>query len=134
MISSSTVEKMFFHDFKLKCWKTQCFSMNSSSNVEKHNVFQWLRAEMLRNTMFFNDLRWNIKKIQCALTIPDQILRTDKFVQWFQLRDHWYIKKHNAFQWFQMKYPETCERDMREMWEIVREMWDRCERDEGDVK
>jgi hypothetical protein len=34
---------MLFNDFKLKCWKTLCFSMISSSNVEKHNalsVFQ----------------------------------------------------------------------------------------------
>ncbi len=94
MISNSYVEKhntfqwfqaqmlkntMFFNDVKCKCWKTQCFSMMSSSNVEKHNVFffmisssniekhnafQWVQAQMLKKTMLFNDFKLKCWKTQ----------------------------------------------------------------------
>ena len=48
MISSLNVEKntMLFSDFKVKCWKTQCFSMMSSSNVEKHNAFNDFKVKV----------------------------------------------------------------------------------------
>ncbi len=56
----NTMLLMLFNDFKLKCCKTQCFSMISSSNVEKqcfsmistsnvekHDVFQYARGGSL---------------------------------------------------------------------------------------
>ena len=39
---------MLFNEFKLGCWTTLCCSMISSSNVEKHNAFQWFQAQMLK--------------------------------------------------------------------------------------
>jgi hypothetical protein len=71
------------------CLKTQCVSMISISNVEKHNVFfwfhtpnieqlnafQWFRTNMLKNTMLLNDSKpksfknivfFNDFKVKCA--------------------------------------------------------------------
>ncbi len=40
------------------CFKTQYFSMISSSNVEKYNAFRLFQAQMLQNTsVFFNDVK-----------------------------------------------------------------------------
>ena len=72
MISNSNVSKtqyfqwfevqmfkntMLFNDFKLKCLKTQCFSMITKSNVSKTQCFQWVEVQMFKNTMLFNDVK-----------------------------------------------------------------------------
>ncbi len=58
--------------------------MISSSNVEKHNAFQWIQAQMLKNTMFFNDFTWNVKKTICCLMISSSNVEQHIAFRWFQ--------------------------------------------------
>ena len=48
---------MLSNALKFKCWKTQCFSRISRSDIGKHNAFQWFQARMFKNTMLFNDFK-----------------------------------------------------------------------------
>jgi hypothetical protein len=106
-----------FNDFKLKCWKTQHFPMISSSNVEKHYVFQWFQAQLLNNSMFFNDCKLKCWKTQClfnhfklkywkTMLVKDLKLKCWKpqCFQWFQAQ---MLKHIMFFNDFKLKYWEN---------------------------
>ena len=92
MISSSNVEKHnAFQWFQAQCWKTQCFSMISSSNVEQHDAFQLFQAQMSKNTMLFNDFKLTCWTASCFSTFDIEIIKKHYvFLMW----NH---KKHRVF-------------------------------------
>ncbi len=85
--------------------------MISSSNVEKHNAFQWFQAQMLKNIMLFNDFKLKCWKTTCFFMISssnvekhtafhDVKLKCRK-TQCFSMISSSNVKKHYAFPWFQ---------------------------------
>ena len=56
-----------FNDFKHKPSNTQCFSTISSTNHQKHKVFQRFQAQTIKNTTLSNDFNHKPSKTLCFL-------------------------------------------------------------------
>ena len=60
---------MLFIDCKVTLWKTQCFSMISSSSVEKQKCFQWFNLNSPKPHSRRNALKYFKLKAPCAALI-----------------------------------------------------------------